>query len=403
MKRKSKTTFEDRANLYLARILKNHPEIKGQELKNLKTALNNPRLHWYFKNAERSVRITCAEIEQFEIYRQLLDAKFLFNFKPIRKKMNELDNIEKIIADNSPEEVMQWIKNGLAEKAIVIEEKVVDDDELVKPFLKWAGGKLRIFKTLKKKFPTEVKRYIEPFVGAGSVALNVDYPEIIVNDTQKDLISVYEALKNDGVKFIADCKKLFKPENNKRERFDALKKEFNNKSTDQYRRAILFIYLNRHCFNGLCRFNSKGEYNVPFGKYDKPYCPDKELENCLEKVKKFKIYNKDFREIFKLVKAGDVVYCDPPYVPVSTTAHFASYDTGGFGLKDHFDLAKCAAEAAKIGTTVIISNHYNFYTKELYEMYGGKIVKMNVARTISSKAEKREPITEIIAIFKKDN
>lgn len=282
-----------------------------------------------------------------------------------------------------------------------ISEEVVGSEHNIKPFLKWAGGKLRLVDTLKKKFPKNGTRYIEPFLGAGSVALNVMYPEYIVNDFNDDLMSVWSLLKNDGVDFVNEAKKLFVAKNNNPDTFYEFRTEFNT-TKDKYRKAMLFIYLNRHCFNGLCRYNGSGEFNVPFGKYTKPYFPEKEFNGCLDVVKKFQIHNKDFREIFEMVKSGDVVYCDPPYMPLSASANFSDYAEAGFGLKDQIDLAKCAEAAAEKGATVVISNHYNWYSKQIYQdLHNGKVSKIEVSRTISAKTDKRDPVEEIVAVFQK--
>ncbi len=281
------------------------------------------------------------------------------------------------------------------------EEEVVDNGHNTKPFLKWAGGKLRLVDTLKKKFPKNGGRYIEPFLGAGSVALNVAYPEYIVNDFNDDLISVWKFLKTDGPNFIEEAKNLFIPKNNTEDVFYEFRKEFNS-TKDKYRKAMLFIYMNRHCFNGLCRYNASGEFNVPFGRYTKPYFPEKEFNGCMEIVKKFQMHSQDFREIFKMVKSGDVVYCDPPYMPLSASANFSDYAEVGFGLKDQIDLAKCAEEAAEKGATVVISNHYNWYSKQIYQdLHNGKVCKIEVSRTISAKTDKRNPVEEIVAVFQK--
>lgn len=280
--------------------------------------------------------------------------------------------------------------------------KIEWEEPKTKPFLKWAGGKLKVVPLLKKKFPKNGARFIEPFVGAGAVSLNVDYPSFIINDANSDLIFVWQELQTHGMDFVEECKKMFTPQNNCREAFDDLKKEF-NKSKNKLRRATLFVYLNRHCFNGLCRYNGSGGFNVPFGKYESPYFPQEEFEKCYEKVKRFDLYNKDFREIFKMVEKDDVVYCDPPYFPLSESANFDSYSVGGFSLKDHLDLAAAAENAANKGAIVVISNHYSWYSRQLYAvMHNGKISSMDVARTISSNTEERDSVKEITAVFKKD-
>jgi DNA adenine methylase len=282
-------------------------------------------------------------------------------------------------------------------------DKMIESPQYkMKPFLKWAGGKLKVVPYLKSKFPIDGKRFVEPFLGAGSVSLNVDYPHYIVNDANADLVSVWKSLKTLGCDFIDECEKLFISENNRREAFDALKKEFNG-TKDMTRKASLFIYLNRHCFNGLCRYNGSGGYNVPFGKYEKPYFPRKELEGCYEKVKRFDIHNEDFRNIFDMVKKGDVVYCDPPYLPTSATASFDGYIAGGFSLQDQIDLAECAEKASHKGAIVVISNIHNWYSQQIYtKMFEGKISTIDVARTISSKTDKRDAVKEVVAVFKKD-
>jgi DNA adenine methylase len=271
---------------------------------------------------------------------------------------------------------------------------------VTKPFLKWAGGKFKVVPDLKKKFPNTTKRYFEPFLGAGSVALNVDYPICIVSDTNADLMLVWEMLKEMGMDFVSECEALFKTSTNKRKCYDEFREEFNT-TKDKLRKATLFIYLNRHCFNGLCRYNGSGEFNVPFGKYDKPYFPREEFEKCLEKVKTFQLHTKDFREMFEMVEEDDLVYCDPPYLPMSESANFDSYSVGGFDLRDQIELAECAEKAAEKGATVVISNHYNWYSRQIYtDLYGGKISKIQVSRTISSKTDKRDAVDEIVAVFK---
>lgn len=260
-----------------------------------------------------------------------------------------------------------------------------------KPFLKWAGGKFKLVATLKRHFPQGL-RFVEPFLGAGAASLNVDYPNYIVNDVNADLILVWRFLKYQGINFVDECEKLFVPENNTEKAFNELKLEFNS-GGDNLRKAVLFVYLMRHCFNGLCRYNRSGKYNVPIGRYKKVYFPRKEFLGCLDKIKNFQIYNMDFREVFELVEAGDVVYCDPPYL-----SNFSGYAKDGFGLEDHRDLARCAELAADKGATVIISNNYTPSTEAMY--INAKMYKVKASRTINSKVSERKPVEEIIAIFK---
>ena len=133
----------------------------------------------------------------------------------------------------------------------------------MKPFLKWAGNKYQIVERIKEVLPAG-KRLIEPFVGSGALFLNTDYPAYLLADANPDLISVYRHLQSDGRDFIEACRLYFTPENNSPERFYEFRQRFNTTS-DATEKATLFVYLNKHCYNGLCRYNSKGGFNVPFG------------------------------------------------------------------------------------------------------------------------------------------
>src|SRR5688572_13598849 len=145
-----------------------------------------------------------------------------------------------------------------------------------KPFLKWAGSKTKLISFLKPYLPEGDYRYVEPFVGSGAVFLNTDYSKNLLCDSNEDLISLYKILKSEKRSFIKSCEGLFSKANNTDTRFYTLREEF-NKSSHGERRAALFVYLNRHCYNGLCRYNSAGQFNTPFGKYSGPYFPRTEM------------------------------------------------------------------------------------------------------------------------------
>lgn len=267
----------------------------------------------------------------------------------------------------------------------------------MKPFLKWAGGKYRLMPELRKYFPTDGKRFVDPFLGSGAVSLNVDYPSILAGDVNEALVQTWTALKTQKIEFIGMCKSLFTPENNTPEAYARLRDEFNDPTNNQ--RAELFVYLNRHCFNGLCRFNKKGKFNVPFGKYTKPYFPENEMLHAVEVSNRMEIIKGDFRDVFAQVREGDVVYADPPYVPASETASFTSYSAGGFTMTDQRDLRMCAWMAMDRGATVIISNSCNMQTMSLYQ--DAQLEFINVQRNISCKGTTRTKAKELIAIYKK--
>ena len=157
--------------------------------------------------------------------------------------------------------------------------------------------------------------------------------------------------------FIQDARKFFVDRNNQPDAYYALRAEF-NASSDPYYRSLLFLYMNRHGYNGLCRYNSKGIFNVPFGDYRKPYFPEKELEHFAEKARKAKFICRPFEQVFRRARQGDVIYCDPPYAPLVQASNFTGYATGGFGLTDQHELARRAAQVAKKrDIPVLISNH----------------------------------------------
>jgi DNA adenine methylase len=270
---------------------------------------------------------------------------------------------------------------------------------LRKPFLKWAGCKTKLVGALRRFLPAGEYRLIEPFVGAGAVFLNTDYGANLLCDSNADLIGLYAALAQRGGAFIERCRELFAPENNRPERFYALRAEFNG-AGDAERRAALFVYLNRHCYNGLCRYNRDGQFNTPFGRYDRPHFPGAEMVAFAAKLKWATLAAQDFRASLAAAGRGDVVYCDPPYVPLSATANFTAYAGGGFSLDDQEELAARAVEAAGRGAVVILSNHDLPLTRRLYQG-ACEITSVSVQRAISCNGQNRGKAGEIIALFKR--
>lgn len=270
-----------------------------------------------------------------------------------------------------------------------------------RPFLKWAGNKYKVLPHLLPLIGNP-KRYCEPFAGSLAVALNVSVEEYILNDINSDLIAIYQnILSSDSDDFIQSCSDLFIAENNQKDSYLELRDKFNN-STDSKERAKLFIYLNRHCFNGLSRFNSKGKFNVPFGKYTAPKFPEVELKNFREYFLSKKLatfYSLSFENpsLYETLEEGDVVYFDPPYVPASETANFTNYSTDGFHHIQQEMLANMAEFLSSRGIKVIISNHDVPVTRELYK--NATIYPIQVSRTISAKGSSRNKASELIAVY----
>ena len=238
---------------------------------------------------------------------------------------------------------------------------------------------------------------VEPFVGAGSVFLNSNFKHYVLNDINADLINLYKELKRSPDEFISDAKKLFVDLNNHPDAYYDYRMQF-NQSSDVYERAILFLYMNRHGYNGLCRYNLKGIFNVPFGKYKKPYFPEKEMYFFANKAQKATFTCLGYDDVFKLVPKNAVIYCDPPYVPLSKTASFTSYAKGGFNLDDQANLANLAEQAAfENNTPVLISNHDTVWTRKIYSQ--ASLDKIQVKRTISPKGGSRNKVDELMAMY----
>ena len=270
-------------------------------------------------------------------------------------------------------------------------------ETITKPFLKWAGAKTQLVKILRPLLPAGDGRFIEPFVGSGVVFLNTHYPSNLLSDSNADIIGLYSILKDDRQQFIECCHRLFTADNNSERKYYEFREEF-NACKDKERRASLFVYLNRHCYNGLCRYNKKGAFNTPFGRYGRVYFPTAEMRAFADKLKSAELLTSDFRAALSKAGAGDVVYCDPPYVPLSATASFTNYASGGFSETDHKELYRFALEASERGAVVVLSNHDTPFTRGLYRGATQVVARM-VSRTISCDGQNRNKAKELIAVF----
>ncbi len=265
----------------------------------------------------------------------------------------------------------------------------------MRPFLKWLGNKHRSLSEIKPRLPNG-KRLIEPFTGSGAIFLNTDFEEYILGEQNKDLVALYKILALEGHVFIKYAKKLFITKNNNEASYYAFREEFNTTS-NQRKKAALFIYLNRHGYNGLCRYNQSGGYNVPFGRYVKPYFPTLEMEYFSRKAINASFNVADFQQTMQLAQSGDVVYCDPPYVALSKTANFTGYTKHPFGEKEQELLRDLAETLANKNISVIISNHDTELTRQYYK--NATLYSFNVSRAISSNIKKRQPVKEILAVY----
>jgi DNA adenine methylase len=265
----------------------------------------------------------------------------------------------------------------------------------MKPFLKWAGNKYAILDQLKPLLPPGA-RLVEPFVGSGAVFLNTEYPTYLLGENNRELLNLYRQLSTGGEAFIKYARRFFKPETNQAEVYYELRERFNNTRASRLK-AALFLYLNKHTYNGLCRFNSSGRFNAPFGRYRKAYFPEAEMHAFLNKAERLEFIEADFLTTLEKVQPGDIVYCDPPYVPWSETADFTCYNGQTFGERQQQALADKAEELAAQGIRVIISNHDTPYARELY--HAASITSFDVMRYISCHGDKRRCVRELIAVY----
>lgn len=270
-----------------------------------------------------------------------------------------------------------------------------------RPFLKWAGGKFRLIERIRGHLPPG-KRLVEPFVGSGAVFLNLDYPSYLLADINPDLIGLYRLLQSEGDAFIERARRYFVDANNTPEQYYQLRERFNH-GTDPEDKAALFIYLNRHGYNGLCRYNSQGGFNVPFGRYKRIYFPEAEMRVFHQRSQRAEFICADFSDVMKKARKGEVVYCDPPYSPLSETASFTAYASRKFGRAAQFNqeqqeiLARLSAKLAKRGIPVLLSNHDNEFTRSAYA--SAQLTRFPVRRFISCNGQRRENADELLALY----
>lgn len=264
--------------------------------------------------------------------------------------------------------------------------------------MKWAGGKYRILERITAALPTG-KRLVEPFLGSGVVFLNTDYPAYLLADLNPDLTCFFRDVSTEGAAFIEFCASYFTAQNNEADFFYATRQRFNELGPGPERSA-LFLYLNRHAYNGLVRYNSSGHFNSPFGRYKRPYFPRRELEAVAEKCRRCAVTFEtlDFKRTFALLRPGDVIYCDPPYLAMSATANFTGYTGSAFGKEEQAALAREAKEAQNSGCTVVISNHATDEALHLYK--DARIERFAVSRPINCKKGGRGVVDELVAVYK---
>lgn len=291
------------------------------------------------------------------------------------------------------------------------------DIYLAKPFVKWAGGKTRLLDEIKKTLPRDLLQrngvtYVEPFVGGGAVLFWIlqEYPNItraIINDINAELICTYRAIKSDVEKLIVELTRIQSEylalDDVARKKYFLFQRErFNEEKNSDVETAALFIFLNRTCYNGLYRVNSKGKFNVPHGKYTNPkICDEETLRADSAILQRVEILCGDFAQTGKYADDNVLYYIDPPYRPLTETSAFTSYAKGGFDDAEQIRLRDFCEQIAKRQSLFVASNSdpHNVNNKDdffdqLYEMFS--IKRVSAARMINSKGSGRGALSEIM-------
>lgn len=264
-----------------------------------------------------------------------------------------------------------------------------------KPFLKWAGGKARIMDTLRWHLPL-CDRLIEPFCGSCAVMLGTHYPRYRLNDVNPDLINTYQQLLRDPAMFMAAYTELIQqPETRTETHYYRIRECFNQDNLPLFWRAVYFLYLNRHGFNGLCRYNQSGAFNVPCGRYNAPYFPETEIRYFVQRVQQGNVTFQcgDWRYPLADIRPGDGIYCDPPYL--TKGRGFTRYHMQGFDEHEHETLAVTLKNLhTRFGLPVTVSNSAQAH--ELYGDLGFQVHEITAPRTLAANGD-RTPAREIIA------
>lgn len=313
-----------------------------------------------------------------------------------------------------------WIIPSTAEKPI--DKRTVHYEKtktvILKPFVKWVGGKSQLVEQIEKMFPSDgekvLTKYVEPMIGGGALFFSVlskyDFEKLYISDTNAELINAYQVIKNDVDNLITKLNEmqisfLSMDGNGRKYYYYAVRDKFNNTVLSEYtatEKAAEFIFLNKTCFNGLYRVNRKGQFNVPMGAYKNPsICDNENLRNIHEALQNVTIVCGDYSLSKSFIDKDTFVYLDPPYRPISETSAFTSYNIDAFDDNEQIRLAKFIDEINTSGAKIVLSNsdpknvneEDNFFD-DLYKNYTINRVEAN--RAINSNGDKRGKIKELL-------
>ena len=295
--------------------------------------------------------------------------------------------------------VKSWLEHSFFDDEKTSKQFFEQNLEIIKakPFVKWVGGKRQLINQFQELFPKEFNNYHEPFLWAGAVFFAIQKKYSYLSDINEELVNTWQVVKENPVELINFLKTL----EYSKEKFLEIRawdreENWQEKYT-KVQRAWRFIYLNRTCFNGLYRVNSKWEFNVPFGKYKNPdFVQEENILNVSKLLNKTeaKIELASFEKVLENAKKWDFVYLDPPYDVLTESANFTSYDKSWFGQDMQKKLRDVFIELDKMWCKVMLSNHNTPFIREIYSWYKFDIVKAR--RNVNSKGDKRGEVEEIV-------
>jgi len=272
-----------------------------------------------------------------------------------------------------------------------VSDETRDPKRSAQPFLKWAGGKRRLLPDLLHCLPEAYGTYFEPFLGGGALFFAVEPLQAVLSDTNERLVRTWQTVR-DAPDALIEKLSTFPHD----EEFFLAQRQRDIDAEDDVEVAAWLLYLNRTAYNGLYRVNSKGGFNVPFGRYENPtICDVERIRHCSEVLSGVEIHHRDFTTVLEEAQAGDFVYFDPPYVPLSESSSFTGYTRDGFTLDDQARLRDLASDLKERGVSVLLSNSAAPQVHDLYSD-GFELREVQVSRAINSKASGRGKIAELL-------
>lgn len=389
--------------------------IKKSKGKVALAARDEPEMATQFISALKSDEVKIEEnragrhLQMYRDRHSLEEVIALFNAVPRDELASSLTSMKRYESGGCSESCMATVQQlpeteALTRKRVLTKTSakmpsVIPSLAVTRPVFKWAGGKFSVLDEIAAHMPAGT-RLIEPFVGGGSIFMNLKYPRYLCADINDDLITTYRVIKSAPDLLIGQLKERF-ANGNTPQAFREIKERFNREknSLSIVTRAADFIYLNRHCFNGLIRYNRSGEFNVSFAGYKKPYAPINELVVCAETARRCDFMHASFAETIKLAGEGDVIFCDPPYEPMPGSNGFTQYSAAGFNMAHQEELVMCLKAAYGRGARAVVTNSSAPNIEILYRDHGLDIYPLRARRSISAKGSARAYASDIIAVL----